>query len=126
VEPKEPAGDAPARTAERADLQRRAWAGLGVERDAAGIQAVLDHVLMQPDPARMRPHDRASAEDRNLSAVIGAMARLALAREESRGGHYRRDFPETDDRRFRAHSLLDPDGVRLTDVDVPLEAGARC
>ena len=39
----------------------------------------------------------------------------ALAREESRGGHYRDDFPERDDDNWHKHTLsyLEKDGVRL-------------
>jgi succinate dehydrogenase/fumarate reductase flavoprotein subunit len=34
------------------------------------------------------------------------MARCALAREESRGSHYRSDFPYHDDDSFQKHSLI--------------------
>ena len=47
----------------------------------------------------------------------------ALAREESRGGHYRDDFPERDDERWLKHSLAyrEEDGsVRLEFKDVKL------
>ncbi len=37
--------------------------------------------------------DRAAFELRNMHQVASLIARAALAREESRGGHYRTDFP---------------------------------
>ena len=39
----------------------------------------------------------------------------ALARQESRGGHYREDFPTRDDEKFMKHTMAysTPDGVRL-------------
>jgi len=39
----------------------------------------------------------------------------ALARQESRGGHYRDDFPQRDDANWHKHTLsyLEKDGVRL-------------
>ena len=43
----------------------------------------------------------------------GLIARAALRRHESRGVHYRRDFPKTDDRRWRSHLVLRPNGVKL-------------
>ncbi len=63
------------------------------------------------------PEDRLSAEDRNLADVTWAMATSALFREESRGGHFRSDFPATDDSRFFGHTLLDAAGARLVPVE---------
>jgi len=40
---------------------------------------------------------------RNFSSVASLIARAALRREESRGGHYRDDFPNRDDARWRVH-----------------------
>lgn len=107
------------------ELRRRTWDLLGLERDATGLQALLDLLA----PARERrsgsPADRAAAEARNVADVAWAMAVSARFREESRGGHFRTDFPATDDR-FRGHTLLGTEGLRLADVDVPVPSGARC
>ena len=110
----------------RAALRQRAWAGLGVERDAPGIQELLAYLATLQAVAECRPRDRASAEDRNLVAVTRAMAESALAREESRGAHFRRDFPGLDDARFQRHTLLERGRLRFADVDVPVPDGTRC
>ncbi len=39
----------------------------------------------------------------NLPTVARLMARAALRREESRGGHFRADFPARDDLHFKVH-----------------------
>jgi len=53
------------------------------------------------------------------------MATGALFREESRGGHFRTDFPETDDERFLGHTLLTSEGPRLLAVDASPVGEAR-
>ena len=52
--------------------------------------------------------------------VAWAMAASAQFREESRGGHFRADFPSPDDGRFRGHTLLEGGRPRLADVEMPL------
>jgi len=118
--PRDGRGPAPSRD----ELRRRAWECLGLERDGDGLKSFLDF-LGGPDSAATRPVDRASAEDRNLVDVAWAMAKSALFREESRGAHWRRDFPEAADR-FLGHTLLQGEHPRLTEVDAPVRAGARC
>ena len=39
----------------------------------------------------------------NLATVARLIARASLRREESRGGHFRQDFPARDDARWRVH-----------------------
>ena len=54
------------------------------------------------------------------------MATCALFREESRGGHFRSDFPQTDDARFLGHTLLEHGEARLVGVSACVEEDARC
>ena len=78
----------------------------------------------RPARAVAAPADRAEAERRNLLDVSWAMVVCALFREESRGGHFRTDFPDTDDVRFRAHTFFDGEAPRTAPVDEPLPGGA--
>ena len=41
----------------------------------------------------------------NLLAVARLIARAALRREESRGGHFREDFPARDDLHWQVHLI---------------------
>ena len=45
-----------------------------------------------------------------LSQVAHAILQSALARTESRGAHYRNDFPQRDDGNYRKHSVFSGDG----------------
>ncbi len=115
--------DAPV-LAERDAVRREAWSRLGLERDRTRLLAMLAFLEPARDP-RAQPADRAGAEARNLADVAWSMARGALAREESRGGHFRLDFPQPDDARFRRHTLLERDTLRLVDVDIPIPERTR-
>jgi L-aspartate oxidase len=107
-----------------ATLRRRAWDSLGLERDGAGLRGLLDDLRALAAQVSAQPRQRAAAEARNLVAVAESMAMGALFREESRGGHFRTDFPETDDARFLGHTLLTREGLRLIPVDAVAASAA--
>ena len=109
----------------REELQRRCWAALGLERDGTGLADLQRWLEGCRATAPARPRDRAAAEDRNLLDVAWAMAASARFREESRGSHYRLDFPRPDDR-FRGHTMLAGGVPRLVDVETPVPEGAPC
>ncbi|HET7292230.1 MAG TPA: L-aspartate oxidase [Vicinamibacteria bacterium] len=108
---------------DREALRRAAWSTLGLEREGAALRELLAWLAPLRE-APGEPGSRSAAELRNLADVAWAMAVCALHREESRGGHHRRDFPEADER-FRRHTLLESGSPRLADVDVPLPERAR-
>ncbi len=89
------------------------WEQVGITRDAAGLRAGLE-ALDALGPANPRPGCRARlAEFQNMLTVARLIAQAALIREESRGGHYRSDFPERDDAQWRRHVVFDRGGHRL-------------
>ena len=55
--------------------------------------------------ARTTDPNRALFELRNMHTVALLIARCALTRQESRGAHYRTDFPESRPQ-FQKHSLV--------------------
>jgi L-aspartate oxidase len=70
-------------------LRRTMSAKVGVIRDRAGLVEALGTIA--------RLAKRAEAPRlQNMLATAKLVAATALARTESRGGHYRSDFPDTD------------------------------
>ena len=57
--------------------------------------------------ARQEDPTRAGHELHNLHTLATLICRSAIAREESRGSHYRADFPYRDDDAFQKHSLVE-------------------
>ena len=76
----------------RDDLQTLMWESAGLTRTGDRMLAASRRLAAFSTP---RVTDAKSAEDANLLIVSRAVVAMALAREESRGGHYRSDFPNT-------------------------------
>ncbi|HEV8631409.1 MAG TPA: L-aspartate oxidase [Thermoanaerobaculia bacterium] len=75
----------------RARLRQLLWDRVGVERDEAGLSAALE--LLE----RMAGKPTAGGgELRNMVEVARLVAAAALLRRESRGAHWRRDYPSAD------------------------------
>jgi L-aspartate oxidase len=93
----------PAHHAEHVDrmaLQSLIWNAAGIERNAAGLEAAARRLdQWQPSGTTMQ-----DLETANLLALGRVLVAAALARRESRGAHFREDFPETSEG-FR-HSLV--------------------
>lgn len=74
----------------RDDLQTLMWHAVGLTRNRDDMRAAMSRLASWSAPAVT---DAKSAEDANLLIVARAVVAMAEAREESRGGHYRADFP---------------------------------
>ena len=76
-----------------AALQGLMWQEAGLLRDAAGLQRAQEGLAAMRE-TRSRWRSRRALEARNLFVVAEAIVQAALGREESRGAHFRTDFPE--------------------------------
>ncbi len=87
---------------------------VGVLRDDRGLRDA-GRELME---LRLRTSDvpcTEAWEATNLHLVATALAGAALQREETRGSHWREDFPDLDDEHWRAHLV-----TRLADGTVSM------
>jgi L-aspartate oxidase len=105
----------------RRELQEVMSSRVGVLRHSSGLteaHAMLDKLGGVPAEAV----DLGSWETTNLLTVAGALADSALLREETRGSHWREDFPERDDAHWAGHfDVTMRDGVTSTEF-VPAPA----
>jgi L-aspartate oxidase len=93
----------------RRQLQRTMSRHVAVVRNAEGLcEAAGDlhrvTALLQTQPAS----NRAVWEAKNMALAAQAITTAATLREESRGAHFRADFPETDPDLNGCHLLHDP------------------
>jgi L-aspartate oxidase len=82
------------------EVQDSTWTHCGIVRDAAGLKKAIARLEGTPP----------DAEARNAHQVALLVAKCALAREESRGAHYRTDFPEKREE-FARHTIIDRSGA---------------
>ncbi len=89
-------------------LQRTMSAHVAVVRNADGLVSALKTLeAIDSDLTTTAPATIAGWEARNMALAAKAVASAALHREESRGAHFRSDFPDTDPYLTGLDSLLD-------------------
>jgi len=98
--PNHPHVESPVRT----QIRSLMWNHVGILRNGKELKAALVQL-----EALELPTAAATREDyelKNLHSLARLIMRSAIAREESRGSHYRSDFPYRDDDEFQKHSLV--------------------
>ncbi|HEX8994606.1 MAG TPA: L-aspartate oxidase [Ktedonobacterales bacterium] len=93
---------APVSAETRTKIQRVMWQWVSLRRDADGLEQALRELRTL---AAAGPYDPETA---NMLLVAQGITLAALNRTESRGGHYRTDFPERDQSRDGRHTMLWP------------------
>jgi L-aspartate oxidase len=97
---------------DRPAFQAAMWAGAGVLRDGRGLEALAARLAGLRPPTAL---SRRALEDRNLLVVGRAVVTAALHRAESRGAHFREDFPAPDPARARRTSWRRAPGTSTTE-----------
>lgn len=94
----------------REELRRLMWDFVGIVRSRARLEKARARVLLLAGEiedyyrrARLRPE---LVELRNMVAVAHLVTKCALYRCESRGLHWRSDFPQTDDAKWKRDTVV--------------------
>lgn len=96
-------------------------------KSEARVQNTIDQLVrikteMLPEMSAQDPHDLMKAnETKNMLVVAEALFRSAQVRKESRGSHFLEEYPQTNNRDWLKHTLLqkDGEGMKRWTVDVP-------
>jgi fumarate reductase flavoprotein subunit len=104
----------------RSEMQAVMEEHAGIYRSREGLEQATQRIFeLKERVRRVEMDDRsltfntelvAYLEMENLLEVAESILHSALRREESRGAHQRTDFPDRDDERFLAHSLVHHSG----------------
>ncbi|MEO8041966.1 MAG: L-aspartate oxidase [Acidobacteriota bacterium] len=104
-------------TAVRKRVKRVMWERVGILRDAAALKRAIAE-FDQISKANL------STSSRNFVTLASLVAKAALWREESRGGHFRTDFPEQREE-FRVHSIQSSGGDIRSSREINFSLSAK-
>jgi L-aspartate oxidase len=93
---------------------------VGVVRDSEGLTTAADALADMAEVLYLPASDRAELELQNLVTLANLVTAAARFRTESRGTHFRRDFPAASDR-WLLHVVMTRDGGL---AEVPVARGA--
>ena len=98
-------------------LQTSMWIDAGLLRDGAGLaRGAAAQAQVKAELEEIAESGKASrrlTEAFSMAQVAAAILASAQARTESRGAHFRNDFPERDDQNFQRHSVYAEGLVRF-------------
>jgi L-aspartate oxidase len=93
-------------------VQQLMWNKVGIVRSRQSLTEAIQQ--LQASAQELPPEtSRRNCEARNIHTAAMLIARSALARLESRGAHYRTDYPGHEDAKFKKHSIVGEKGVRF-------------
>ena len=92
------------------------WRAVGLFRDGAGLTGAIRTLDAWVEELDLVMHDAATARTASMVTVGWLIARAALRREESRGAHFRSDFPNRNDIDWTRH-VTESKG-RVAGIDV--------
>lgn len=87
----------------RSFIKRTMWNHVGIVRNGGEMSKAFEEFERLEKTLAFDPSDIHESELRNMVLVAKLISRAALDRLESRGAHYRTDYPERDDRNWKKH-----------------------
>lgn len=79
------------------------WQGVGIVRSKETLEDVLNKIKTVEKKLNYYPVTKDEIELKNMAQAAQLITQAALDRQESRGAHFRSDFPKTDDNQWKKH-----------------------
>ncbi len=91
-----------------ADVRALMWKSAGLFRDREALRGAVNQLqaqeaALEDQLARHAALDHEGWRRASMVTVASLIARAALRRQESRGAHFRTDFPAHDDSNWKTH-----------------------
>ena len=112
-------------------LRRLMWEKVAVFRTEAGLKSALrdleelrkdlEHQALSLKSRHFNQELAEGLENYSLVQVAQCVTEAALLRTESRGAHYRHDYPDTDNRNWLKHLVIRQSGHGLTFDSTPTD-----
>jgi len=107
----------------KSTVQQLMWEKTGILREGRELKDGLRHLVHVRSHVKLPSADRSECELMNMMTVAEMVTITAMAREESRGAHYRVDFPYGNDQVFKKHSVISKSNhVDFIDINVSASA----
>ncbi|OGC18617.1 L-aspartate oxidase [candidate division WOR-1 bacterium RIFOXYC2_FULL_37_10] len=79
------------------------WQKVGILRSGNDLKDALDKIKNIEDKMAFTPSTKQEIETKNMAQVAALICCGAIDRQESRGAHYRTDFPQRNDKNWKKH-----------------------
>ncbi|MCM8804109.1 MAG: L-aspartate oxidase [Candidatus Omnitrophica bacterium] len=98
----------------RRSIRSLMWRNVGIERDQESLKYAFEKLNEWKKYAFWKEfYDRIGFETLNMLIVANLITQSALIRKESRGTHYRKDYPIQNDQDWKKHIILSKNGVEI-------------
>jgi L-aspartate oxidase len=88
------------------ELKTLMWEKVGIIRNEKDLRSALSELKKIANKINYAPDDKDELELKNMAATSILIAQAALNRNESRGAHFRSDYPLQDDIHWRRHQIF--------------------
>lgn len=100
----------------RDTLKKVMFSRVGIIRSKETLESALQYISQQEDIFKNNNLEKNIFELKNMITVAGLTARAALMRQESRGGHFRQDFPSQSNK-WQGHLVFSLSKERKEEVN---------
>ena len=100
----------------KSGIQNLSWQAAGICRVQSELEIAVTQIsAWQAELINLAEPSRLWIETRNLADYAYLLMRSALFRSESRGAHYRADFPDTDPN-WQLHTIIEGEEIRRSPI----------